>query len=204
MSLASNALFASLNEFKERVGISLTETNYNDTQLEHHINAASSMIENYLNRKLITPSAVITETWEGDGLFYYYPKNQPISTSASNALYYWDGDSWVSVSTSTYPWSYDTDFNGRVYFTDGDTFWKYGQRGFRNWRFDYFYGYTVASVPQDIKIAATELVLRSLRLMEKTGFASEGFGDATTTYNLQSGIPENVELLLSKYKRVYI
>lgn len=202
MSLASNALLASLDEFKERAAISLTETNYNDTQLEHHINAVSTMVHNFLNRSLIKPSALVTETWAGDGTYCYYPQNQPIVTDATNALYYWDGDSWVSVSTSTYPWSYDTDFNGRLFFTDGDTFWRYGQPGFKNWRFDYFYGYTVATVPEDIKMAVCELVVRSLLATKKSGLATEGYGDATTTYNLAGGIPDNIKAMILKYKRL--
>lgn len=204
MSLASNSLFATLVEFKERADISATESAYNDTRLEHHLDAVSQFIEDYLNRKIITPAAAITETFAGDGTYCYYPKNQPIVSSTDPTLHYWDGDSWYSVPATIYAWSYDTTWNGRVYFTEGDTFFRYGQAGFQNWKLTYLYGYTASTVPEAIKMAAVELALRSMKLMDKTGLSSEGFGDSTTSYNLALAMPDNIRLLLNKYRRIAI
>ena len=197
MSLNSNALIT-VPEYKSIVSLELDNTGVDDTQLEYLINSASQSVENYCCRKFITPDDQITETFEGFGDYDYYLKHCRIADDDVPVLYYWDGDSWETLSLTSYPYSYTRE-SGKIYFTGGDNFWKPTQEGFQNWKVTYKYGWAIASIPSDIKVVCADLVSRSRFRLEKTSLVSESFGDTSTTYDTTL-LPDAIKRILDRYR----
>jgi hypothetical protein len=195
MALAANALI-SLAEF--RALLSTTDTS-KDAFNEPAINAASQDIETELNQKLITPSSALTEIFTGDGQAHYFTKYVPIITVS--ILGYRTGSggtTWQSVFSD---WNYETDLaGGRIYFVDGNVFLE-GQKD--NWRIGYTYGYAIASVPQDIKIACASLAALYKVKFESNlhGQNSKNFGETSITYSFDAQ-RSSILKSLAKYKRM--
>lgn len=194
ISLSGNALI-DLNEFKEFAGIELDNPKLTANRLHLWINSASQLIESWCGRKFITPSSDEQEIFDGHGENDYYVKHRRI-TSTAPVLYLWDGTTYVALSTTTYPIDHKTD-TGRVWFTQGSAF----SFGSNNYRVDYKYGWTLANIPFDLKMACAQIAFRIMkRLTEgKEGIQSEGFGDSTTTYDY-SYLNSEIKMLLAQYR----
>lgn len=154
------------------------------------INSISQQIENYCGRKFITPGAALSEIFNGDGEKDYIVKNMRMT--ATPTISYWSSTTWT-VTSGTFTYTGDT---GRVYFTDGNTFW----RGEDNWKIEYLYGWTQATIPNEIKMAAALMCIRSMLALKKTGRSSESFGDSTTAYDFGT-MPVEIRSALEKYRR---
>lgn len=168
-----------------------------ETQVEMHINAISLLVNRFCGRSFITPSTALAEVFDGDTTKDYYAKNIPLAASPAPALAYWNGTAWTAC---TYTFTY-VEATGRVYFTDGNTFWQ----GSDNWRLTYSYGYTRPNVPYDLKLAVFWMVDRAMMLASgKQGLDAENFGDQSTSYNLKQLVDANIMQVLMQYKRVSI
>lgn len=197
MSLAANALLT-VEEAKTFFGIDIGLTDMEQAQYENYINAASQEIENYCLRKFITPESDITEIFDGDGTGEYYVENIPIvGTIVAADVSYRSGigETWTATSGTL---AYETK-TGRVYFTDGNVFGK----GKNNWRIQYSYGYTVANVPADLKMAAIELAaIKKKQFDDKVyGVSAITYPEHTVSYAFDK-ISESVKATLNKYKRI--
>ena len=191
-TIADNALIT-FDEYLEFEGKSKAETDLNENKFTVHINAVSQAIENEC-RRIVCPVTSKNELFSGDGDDYYLVRHKRIT--AAPTLYYWDGDSWVEMTTSEYPWSYDGDV-GKIYFTQGGKF----NEGTR-YKITYSCGYARASVPSDLKLACYILAHRSTKRIEKEGVTSESFGDVTTSVNLTM-MPDDVRAVINKYKAMF-
>ena len=188
MSLASNALIT-LEYFKTISKVAKDATTYPDEAIEALINQASQVLESECNCKLITPANAIDEIFDGNRDREHFVKNGRITTTPT--LKEWDGD---SFETTTYTFTYDGD-SGKVYFTDGNVF----NRGRNNWQVGYKYGWAIASVPVDLKLACVGIV-NSLSLMyAKAGIASESIGNNSFSYDW-SGHNPLIKNVIGKYQ----
>lgn len=188
-----------LEEIKELFGISADNSTIKEPELNLYVNIASRAIESWCGRKFIEPAAQITEIFDGDGTGEYYVANRRVATGDTPTLKYWDGSDFVAVDAShSFTWANDS---GLVYFTKGN---KFGS-GKRNYEITYKYGWAIASVPQDVKLACATIMRRKMRAMidKKEGLSSEGFGDNTSTFDLTT-IGGDVKMLLAPYRRVRI
>lgn len=188
MSVASNALIG-VDYYRRFAGVADDSTDFPDEAIETLIDQASQMIELETNRKFITPASAITEIFDGNGSQQYYVKNGRIADTPT--LSYWRGTSFTTT-TNTFAYSENT---GRVYFTDGSVFGK----GKDNWQIAYKYGWTQATLPEDIKLVCASLVSH-LRLMRmKLGISTESYGDTSVSYDW-TGLPPMMQKIIDKYK----
>lgn len=188
MSLNSNALIDKEYYYRQ-VGYEIDNTNRDDTQYEQYINQASQFIETHCNRKFITGS--VAEIFDGNDHKDYYVKYGRITDTP--VIAYWDGDSWENLDTDIYDITYTT--GGRVYFTDGNVF----SEGKDNWRVTYSYGYTLATVPDDLKMACVGLIRFIEVQSQKMGITYEAVGNNITTYDIRN-IPATVMDVLNRYR----
>jgi hypothetical protein len=193
VSLNSNALIT-FSEYKLLLGIDPSNVHIDEDKTLFFINHASQLIEDYCDRKFITPGNQIEEIFSGTGDTEYYVRHCRIADTP--ALQYRISNTWYDLDTSTYPISVDND-SGLISFVYNQTFWK----GYRNWKVKYKYGWTQSALPDDLKVACAQLVRRYILLAEgKEGLESESFGDSSTSYNLSS-LPKNIQFVLDKYRR---
>lgn len=194
MSLAANALLTLL-EFKGWMGIGDSDTS-TDTLNGKAIDSASQNIETVTGRKWITPAEGLDEIFSGNGQAFAYSVNVPILTLTDLSYLDSDGSTWVSV-TGDRTYAFDA-ASGRIYFTDGNVF-TYGDH---NWRATYTYGYAVADVPDDLKMACAILAARIKKQFEDGihGVSSKSFGDQSISFSFNK-MPDNVREILERYKR---
>lgn len=189
--LANNALI-DVGEYMTLIG-QPEDAEVDPNKFVMHINAASTAIEKYVNRK-ICPSSSATELYDGSGYAEIFLR-QMRATSVTT-MYYWSSSAWQEMTTTAYPRELDTDRN-RIRLTDGKIFADAKDY----YKFVYVYGYNREDVPDDIKLACALLVKHNLLQVDKAGIASESFGDVTTSY-LTGGIPSSVKILLAPYRRL--
>lgn len=197
--LANNALIT-CDDYLELLGIDSDNQNLKKDQIVVFINSASQQVEDYCDRKFITPSADIVEIFDGDGEPEYFVKHRRVASGTTPSFEYRRSDTWTANNTGSYPITWDND-KGKIWFTKFNrTFYA----GNANWRVSYKYGWLQADIPADLKLACAELVKRALMLLDgKEGLASESFGDSTTSYNLTS-LPDNIKLILNRYRAVSV
>lgn len=191
-SEASNALIT-LAEYCEFVGKAVSDIDLSAERFNLLCGMASSRIEKHCRRKFIAASDQ-AEVHSGDGTKDLYVKNAPIT--ATPTVKYWDGLQWVATPNT---FTYDST-TGRIWFTDGATFW----RGSDNWQITYSYGYAIASVPYELKASCAILIQRALKKADgKEGVSSETFGDQTTSFSLAKMPDDVVEILQPYVRQVY-
>lgn len=201
-TLAANALIE-VEEYLNYAGISPDNPDLNEPLMFMHINAVSQALETYLGRK-VCPTQDANDTFYGDGEADYYVDHMRIN--AAPTLYYWDGDSWEEMTTSSYPREY-LGAKGLIWLT------QYVFEHKQQYKCSYNTGWDRDNVPDDLKLACMRLTMRGLKLAKdkKEGVASETFGDQTTRFTLQpdtrvatgSGIiPPDVLGLIARYKKV--
>ena len=144
-----------------------------------------------------TVTADIIEIFDGHGKFNYYVKQGTIADTPTS-LSYWSGTSWTTT-TATY--TYDGN-KGELWFTDGNTF----SIGSHNWRLLYRYGWPIANVPQDLKMACAMLKDQIRHNAKKGLVSSESFPNSSSSYNqlIVGGVampfPKLVQNVIDKYR----
>lgn len=193
---SANALLT-VAEYRLLANISDSDTAFSLDRCQFLVNGASGEVERYCNRKFISPSAAIAEVFSGDGEKNYFVQNLRIADGNTPTLAYWDGDSWESAVSPSYVFTFNSE-KGLIYFTDGNVFTK----GLNNWRVTYLYGWTIASIPADLKRACATMVQRELKKLDGAeGLNSQNFTDNTTSYNLSAWTPE-IRETLNRYRRL--
>ena len=199
-NLADNALIT-YDEYIELLGIDPDNVNLNEDRITVFINSASQQVEDYCDRKFITPSADIVEIFDGHGESEHFVRHRRIASGTTPSFEYLISTTWTANNTGSYPISVDND-RGKIWFVK---FNRTFHRGNANWRVSYKYGWTQADIPADLKLACAELAKRAIMLMDgKEGLASESFGDSSTSYNLPTALPDNIKLILNRYRAVSV
>ncbi|MDD4995733.1 MAG: phage gp6-like head-tail connector protein [Patescibacteria group bacterium] len=195
MSLDTTLALVTLDEARRYLEIPEDDVSH-DVMLEYLINAASQFIADHCRRKFITPTTAYDEYFEGDGTESHYTKYAPLTTTIAN-IYYWDGMTWQNLTGTTFAQDNDS---GKLFFTDGGIF---SLRTHRSYKISYKYGYAVAVVPSDLKLAVMELVaVKRKKFTENLhGESSKTFGDQTVTFSTDK-IPEFVNEIVRKYRRL--
>jgi len=193
MSLDKDIALVDVNEVKQYLQLDMDNVD-TDQYIETLINEASQFIITYCDRKFITPSADYDEIFDGDGEKDHYCRHYPL-TAAISAIYYWDGDSWEERTAVKFTSDIDS---GRVYYTDGNVFWK----GKDEWKISYKYGWTLSNIPADLKYACCKLIALDKKQFEQGlhGIASKSFIDHSVSYNFDN-LPKRAMLILNYYKR---
>ena len=196
MALNDNALIT-VDEYRLHKGVGEDDDNFEEERYEAWINQASQYFEDACHRKFITPSGDISEVFHGNGTKDYRVENGRIT--ATPTVYLWNGGTkaFEDVETTfsfTFTYTGDT---GRVYFTDGNRFSK----GEDNYQIDYKYGWTQASLPDDLKMACIFLVNYYERMVKNLGITSHSFADDSTSFDLKD-IPELVKSTVRRYEVV--
>lgn len=197
MSLNFNAL-CTLEQCKIYLDVSQADTSQ-DARLEQLINASSSMIENYLDRKLIYQQYV--ELHDGrlnDRLLLkQWPAEKP-SEIRSDTLWSFDDSSVMPIE------NYELDQETTVVLKG-----YYFPRGNRNIRVTYYAGYESpvlggggVPLPAEINQAAIMLVAWQfqLRADRRLGIASKGKSGETISF--VKGLPAEIALMLDLHTRV--
>lgn len=198
---AANALLT-VEEFSIYTGDADQDTLPDKDQTQLLINLVSDILEDHLDRKLITPAANVDEIFDGTGSDRYYVRQGRILASPTPELFWLQADgTWGDALVSpSYLWTFDVE-SGRIYFTDGNKF----SRGTGNWKISYSYGWTQATVPSVIKLAVFRSVHRLSQLAGgREGLRSESLGAAgSTTYSLDELIPADLMKRLERYSHAY-
>lgn len=205
MKLDSTIALITLAEAQTFFSIDRELTEREESRLSAFINSASQFIMEKTERKFITPSAAIVERFPGNDKSEYLLKHGPVVTAPTLLQYITRGltETWT---TTTSAWTYDSE-KAKIWFIQGEVFWSDisdMQNG--NWRITYNYGYAVASIPMDLKMACADLVGFYKRYFENNlhGVKSEAnpAGGGSTTYETEK-LPESVQLAIAKYRRKY-
>lgn len=185
-----------------------TDKNVNDKLITSLINSTSDYIVQYTGREFIAPASDVEEIFDGNGTERYYIKNRKFNDTTTNVptLYWWDGDSWTELTTSTYPRAYD-DNSGLVWFNNGHKFLK----GYRNYKIAHQYGWSQATIPADIQEAVAEIVKKSIMRLSKAGIITTKVGTSEATIDQSiirsatGGAATNaIKQILDNYKVVCI
>ena len=196
---ADNALIT-FDEYVTLLNQDVDNINLNKNRKHLFINSESQRIEDYCERNFITPSADITEIFDGDGTSEYFVKHRRIASDTTPSLQYRISTPWNDNNTGSYPIDWDND-KGKIWFVK---FNRTFHEGDLNWRVAYKYGWSQDSLPTDLKVMCAELVWRAMMLLDgKEGLSPESFGDSSTTYNLAS-MPDNIKDVLNRYRRIQV
>lgn len=167
------------------------DCNYDQDRIENLINAETDRLERITGRKFC-PQAEDTEIFSGRGREDHIVRQMHIVSEP--IIYYWDFSQWILMSETDYPREYLED--GLIWLTDGSVF----EKGRRNYKVIYDYGYARADVPQSLKEAVAEMVHRSLmRFDDRQGISSESFGDRAVTYDLAK-MPANIQAIYNLFR----
>ncbi len=188
-ALSDNAII-DVDYYKNYAGIDVSD-DFNDNELNQFINQASVLMESEAGRKFRSNDA--TEIFDGNDTVEYIVKQKRITTLTT--LSYWDGDSWEDITSPDYV--YDTvESTGKIYFTDGNTFWQ----GVNNWKAVYTYGWSLATMPEELKLCCCDVVQWLYFLRKKSNISSESLGDKSVTYKDNASMPSSAKTILQKYK----
>lgn len=174
-----------LDEIKTWLGIKVTT---DDTILNALNKGASTLVERYLNRNLL--SQAYDEVIDGQGGHRLLFAQWPVTAVAL-----------LQIDSLTVPQV--SDFLTPGYRFNETQLWLQGFynfcKGRGNVRIQYTAGYSV--IPDDIKQATWELVGIKFKERDRIGLVSKGLAGETTTYS-QKDMPASVSLILDQYKKV--
>ena len=198
LDINSNALVR-IEDYKVFAGISESDENFHPEKVVELIETASSIIENYCNRLFIKPDTAISEYFDGHNLPDFYVKNNRIASGTTPTFQYRECNTWYDLDATTYPIEFYHD-KGLCHFIYNKVF----DRGSKNWKISYFYGWEIDDIPADLKHCCFQFVQRlGLKSGGREGVTSESFGDGSTTFDLHI-IPKDIQMTLDKYKRFYL
>jgi len=194
-------------------------TSVSDADLQVLIDASSTYIERYCDRKFETATAT-DEKIDGNDLDYVFLKNNYVTSITSLTITEGDGSE-TSITVSNVGFDNSRD-KCRLYFDeDNSSSFGYFPRGFNNITVTYVYGYT--TVPADIQEACVQMTRNAYSQNiggYNPAFSGEKLGDYSYTLNntLSGGgsgsgditdgggglLTAQVEQLLSSYVRMEI
>lgn len=192
MSLNSNAIIDH-EYYLQSLGVDADKPSINQDRIEQFINQASKILDKECHRTFVGTGSR-EETIDGLGTKEIWVDRPPIN--GITKIEWYDGINWNTV---TYSKSYDSE-SGRIWFDQGDMFF----RGVDNWRITYTWGWTIDSVPEDVKAACVVLVKWIQKELDRVGEVSQSFTDITVNYNLQQ-FPKTVQDAITNYNiRKYV
>jgi len=167
------------------------DSNYDQDRIEHLINAETDRLEKMTDR-VFCPVSEDTEMFNGRGKGTHIVRQLHIVTDP--VLSYWNMSAWTLMSETDYPREYTED--GLLWLTDGGVF----ERGSRNYKVVYSYGYARDDVPQILKECLAEMVHRAIMKFDgKQGMSSESFSDHSVSFDL-ANIPKGIQAVYNKFK----
>jgi hypothetical protein len=170
---------------KSWLGITATT---DDATLTRLISAASTLIQNYLNRTIAVAS--YTETRNGNGRNRLTLANTPLVSVQS-----------VTVGAATIqPFAGSPGHSGYWFEPGGTTLYLAGagfDYGIQNVQLAYTAGY--ATTPLDIEQATIELIALRYRERDRIGQISKGLASETTTFT-QADMTQSIKTALAPYK----
>lgn len=173
-------------------------------RMHAYINNASQFIMNMTGRKFIKPAAAIVERFPGNGQSEHRLRYAPIVGTPATLQYLTHGETETWTST-TAGWTYDAD-DAKIWFIDGTTFWPdINEMRSGNWRITYNYGYVVADVPFDLKLACIDYIGAIKRQYEENlhGIKSQGLQYGSATAFETEKLPLSVRIAIEKYRRKF-
>ena len=195
--------------------LGLSSGNADEAMLQMLITGVSAEIVGYCQRDSFLARASVTENRNGDGQDRLPFLNPPVFAVASVSL---DGDLLIEASDERAAgWTFDTDY---VYLRHGTP--RMGgpfgisrfNRGKQNVEIVYSCGYNTPgqvkatatvtgapSLPNDLKLSATELVAMRYRQSKRWGETGLSEGPIRVNYFIKA-MPESVSLKLNNYKLV--
>ena len=156
--------------------------NVSDADLQVLIDAASTYIELYCDRKFESSTAT-SEKHDGNDLDYIFLKNNYVSSVTALTITEGDGTE-TTIDPTNVGIDNSTD-NCRLYFDeDNSSSFAFFPRGFQNITVTYQYGYSI--IPADVQEACVQMVKNAYS--QNTGgynpaFSSERLGDYSYTLN---------------------
>lgn len=155
------------------------------------VDEIGAAIESHCNRSF--NSEPRTEYYGGSGARVLVLKARPITALASVDEIDEDGNETPVATTE-----FRRDDPGGIIRYKGGAF----TRGWQNWKIVYTAGYTAATMPKDLQLAAKMWLAVIFQKANKSlfGASSSNLGDQSINYDL-SEIPDDVKKLLRKYKK---
>lgn len=187
--LAVNALL-DVEELRRLLGQDVDNDNKDEQREVMFINSVSAWIEEYCDRKFRSD----TDTWitDGNGKTRMFARYRPIVSVTS--VSYWNTNQWTEMTMAIYP---RTNGDEEVWFTRGDIF----PMGEKNLQVIYAYGYSLSSIPANLKAAAADHIAWQIKALERSGIKSESFGEQTTTFDFAIP-PKRITQVYDSYKRL--
>jgi len=150
---------------------------FNGVSLDNIINAMSRFAVSFCRRNFIQTS--LTEYIDGHSARYLRLSQYPVDTAQAYSVILYDYVTEADLETLTDHDDYEIIADkGMIYRRGG---WDASQN-LKAWKVSYYYGYTTATMPEDLKQGIKELCKYIFSLRKKTGLNSEGDGIRTTSY----------------------
>ncbi len=197
MALNANAI-VDIAELMSYLGRPLDIQDDDRNRVEMLVNSSSQAIRDYIKRHICPIKAADDEIFTGDDTIEYDVNG--LNILATPTLYYWSGIAWVEMTTASYPRTIDSS-ERRIWFNNGQTFWRPSRVMRNNFKLTYKHGYVRANIPDPLKQACMSLTQRAmLRAEGREGLSSASGLDTTTTYDNKAW-PDHVKALLAPYRR---
>jgi len=197
MALNKNAI-VTLLEAKTWIPISpVTDTTW-DTILENLINVVSTMIEDFVGRRVVeqltsTTPDTITEIWTGDGTSTHFVNHPPIQSVTSLAI----EDETAVDTTDTDEFRKDSE-TGEIFLADGRIFTEAPPL---NCTLVYVGGWPIATAPRPIWQAALDEVKRLYkdRAANRDPIQSVSMEGQSIVYVQEQGLSRDAQAKLAPY-----
>jgi hypothetical protein len=192
MDIDTSSALISLAEAKDYLQATGNE---NDSAIRLFLNGVGEWVKGYLGRNLL--ETTYTEYYSGNGCRELLVRNYPIVSITSihvDSLRAWDSSTAVDVS-----------LNVQVNKPSGIlTAWNYladWSPGYSNIKIVYVAGYTLTTMPHDIRLAVKRLIDKQFRhgyTGRKLDVSTETTGDRTTSFR-DDDIPKDVKSMIGRY-----
>lgn len=190
MALNLNAL-CTLAQAKAHLGIPIGEV-LSDPRLELFINAASSRIESYCDRKIVD-QGLILEVQHGRRSNILLPREFPILTVTEISI---DSDGLFTDPTKIVP---VTDYQIADNKTSLVFLHRHAPNGYNNVRISYTAGYVTA--PSDLTLACIWMLEWFELNRNRKDMGRSGAGKGDENYTVLTSMPKMIEEILDDYKR---
>lgn len=193
MRIDDTVALISLDEAKEYLGVSDLRT---DEILKTFLNAVGAWVVGYLGRPILAKTH--TEYYSGPGGRRLLLRNIPVISITSihvDSLRQWASDTAINVAS-------DVMVNreaGILTAWNNQSSWPCGSG---NIKVVYRAGYTLDTMPHDIRLGVKRIMDKQLRqgfTHHKLDISSETAGEQTTTFR-EDAIPKDVISMLERYK----
>lgn len=195
-------IFITLDEVKAQAIITFTD---DDTLLANLLKMATQHIENHCNISIQPKNIILVADWVGEWELPYGPvtvissvQTRLVPSGSGPATYQTAQSNWVTDGTQylTFSACNDGGFNPAIpftgYFSWGPFASRYGQEGSPRYKITYTTGYTVPTLPDDLKQA---VLLQVCWLYENRGDVN------ASKYDWTPGVCEAAAKFADAYKR---